>query len=92
MRGMEQPACTTLMHLRGQARATTVPSYQDLVVAYSGSGKASRLESALRGPMSNMLPHEEVDVLVAWVQGGADRAKYETDGQAGAGQALHDLP
>ena len=31
-------------------------SYEDLVIAYSGSGKHSRLESALRGPMSTMLP------------------------------------
>ena len=32
---------------------------QDLVVAYSGSGTVSRLEGALRGPMSTMLPPEE---------------------------------
>ena len=30
-------------------------SYEDLVIAYSGSGKHSRLESALRGPMSTLL-------------------------------------
>jgi len=52
-------------------------SYQDIVVAYTGSGKGSRLESALRGPMSNMLPADEVGTVVTWVQGGADRAKYE---------------
>ena len=28
-------------------------STEDLIVAYSGSGKGSRLESALRGPMSS---------------------------------------
>ena len=54
-------------------------SYDDIVVAYSGSGKASRLESALRGPMSTMLSTDEVNIVVAWVQQGADRAKYETD-------------
>ena len=54
-------------------------SYQDIVVAYSGSGKASRLESALRGPMSSMLRPEEVNVIIAWVHEGADRAKYERD-------------
>ncbi|TAK68794.1 MAG: hypothetical protein EPO19_07945, partial [Betaproteobacteria bacterium] len=37
-------------------------SYDDLVIAYSGSGKGSRLESALRGPMSNMLPPDELNV------------------------------
>src|SRR3972149_1658523 len=54
-------------------------SYQDLVVAYSGSGKGSRLESALRGPMSSMLPPDEVTTVIAWVQDGANRAKYEKD-------------
>lgn len=53
-------------------------SYQDLVVAYTGSGEASRLESALRGPMSTMLPGEELDTIVAWVQNGSDRDEYET--------------
>jgi len=50
---------------------------QDLIVAYSGSGKASRLETALRGPMSTMLPRDEVTVVVDWVQGNANRATYE---------------
>ena len=54
-------------------------SYDDLVIAYTGSGKGSRLESALRGPMSSMLPPEELGGLVSWVQQGADKAKYETD-------------
>jgi hypothetical protein len=53
-------------------------SYDDLVIAYTGSGKGSRLESALRGPMSNMAPPDELGVLVAWVQQGADKDKYET--------------
>jgi len=54
-------------------------SYQDLVVAYAGSGKRSRLEAALQGPMSGMLPHDEINALVVWVQEGADRARYERD-------------
>jgi hypothetical protein len=52
-------------------------SYQDIVVAYSGSGKASRLESALRGPMSAMLPRDELNTVIGWAQTGADRAGYE---------------
>ncbi len=52
---------------------------QDLVVAYSGSGTVSRLEGALRGPMSTMLPPEERTVVVDWVHAGADRAGYERD-------------
>ncbi len=53
-------------------------SYQDIVVAYSGSGKGSRLESALLGPMSTMLPRDERDVLIAWANEGAKQANYET--------------
>ncbi|MBI4291588.1 MAG: hypothetical protein HY661_08925 [Betaproteobacteria bacterium] len=54
-------------------------SYDDLVIAYSGSGKGSRLESALRGPMSSMLPADESSNLVTWVQKGADRDVYEKE-------------
>jgi hypothetical protein len=52
-------------------------SYDDIVIAYSGSGKASRLEAALRGSMAVMLPKEELGPIVAWVQEGADRAGFE---------------
>ncbi len=54
-------------------------SYQDIVIAYSGSGKGSRIESALRGPMSAMLPAEESAVLVRWVQDGTSRTTYDQD-------------
>jgi len=53
-------------------------SYQDMVITYSGSGKDSRLESALRGSMSVMLPRDELAVITSWVQKGADRAAYES--------------
>lgn len=53
-------------------------SYEDMVITYSGSGKDSRLESALRGSMSVMLPKEELTVITSWVQKGSDRATYET--------------
>ena len=54
-------------------------TYDDIVVAYAGSGKGSRLESALRGPMSTMLPRDESQAMIAWVQQGGDRAKYDKD-------------
>jgi hypothetical protein len=54
-------------------------SYDDVVIAYSGSGKSSRLEAALRGPMSSMLPPEDLNKLVGWAQKGADREVYDTD-------------
>src|SRR3974390_3951874 len=41
-------------------------SYQDIVVAYAGSGKGSRLESALRGPMSTMLPADDRSIVINW--------------------------
>ena len=53
-------------------------TYNDLIIAYTGSGKGSRLESALRGPMSNMLPADETKAVISWVQGGADRANYDS--------------
>ncbi len=52
-------------------------SYEDIVIAYSGSGKGSKLESALRGPMSAMLPREEMTPIITWVQEGAKREDYE---------------
>ena len=57
-----------------------IMTIDDLIVAYSGTGKGSRLESALRGPMSTMLPADEVTVVSWWInQGGASRAGYEKD-------------
>src|SRR5476649_2719477 len=52
-------------------------SYEDIVVAYSGSGKGSRLESALRGPMSGMLPAEERNTVLAWAAEGGPRPVYD---------------
>lgn len=52
-------------------------SYQDIVIAYTGSGKGSRLESALRGSMAAMLPRDEVGTLVSWVQEGSERGAFE---------------
>jgi len=52
-------------------------TYQDLVIAYSGTGKGSRLESALSGSMSTMLPPDEVATVVEWVQQRAERGVYE---------------
>jgi len=54
-------------------------SYQDIVVAYSGSGKGSRLESALLGPMATMLPADERGVVMAWAAEGAKQPAFERD-------------
>ena len=52
-------------------------TYQDVVVAYRGSGQGSRLEAALRGPMRSMLPPDETAPILSWVQHGAETARYE---------------
>lgn len=52
-------------------------SYEDIVVAYSGSGKGSVLESALSGRMSTMLPPDERASILGWVHDGATKAAYE---------------
>jgi hypothetical protein len=53
-------------------------SYEDVVIAYAGSGKGSKLETALRGPMSAMLPPDEASALVKWVQQGTDHPTYDS--------------
>jgi hypothetical protein len=50
---------------------------EDLIVAYSGSGKGSRLEAALRGPMSAMLPADERNAVMAWAAEGSTRPVYD---------------
>jgi hypothetical protein len=55
-------------------------SVEDLIIAYSGSKSDTRLESALNGPMANMLPGEERNVVIAWVRSGAEQETYATSG------------
>ena len=52
-------------------------SVQDIVISYSGTNEGTRLESALRGPMSNMLGQPELVTMLSWLQEGADRRVYE---------------
>ena len=51
-------------------------SVRDLVIAYSGSKADTRLETALKGPMANMLPAGERNEIIAWVRNGAVEADY----------------
>jgi hypothetical protein len=51
-------------------------SYEDIVVAYAGSDKASAIEDALNGPMSPMLPPAEKDALIKWARAGAAPESY----------------
>ncbi len=52
-------------------------STEDIAIAYSGSKEATRLESALMGPMSGMLPTSERGSLIGWVRRGLDEREYE---------------
>lgn len=52
-------------------------SSRDLVIAYSGSKEETRLEAALKGSMSGMLPVDERSVIFEWVGRGAERDTYQ---------------
>ncbi len=51
-------------------------SVNDIVIAYSGSNDGTVLESALKGPMSNMLPANENIAIVNWVREGTSEEAY----------------
>ncbi|WP_455205064.1 hypothetical protein [Kaarinaea lacus] len=51
-------------------------SVDDLIIAYSGSQSDTRLEAALKGPMSKMLPPEEMNEVIAWVRRGAEEKEF----------------
>jgi len=53
-------------------------SVNDIVIAYSGSNEGTVLESALKGPMSNMLPAEENIAIVNWVREGNSEEAYNS--------------
>jgi hypothetical protein len=53
-------------------------SVDDLIIAYSGSKNATRLEAALKGPMSGMLPADEKGKILAWIHKGATKEGYDT--------------
>jgi hypothetical protein len=52
-------------------------SVDDIAIAYSGSKEATKLESALMGPMSGMLPNDERGSVIGWVRRGMDAKEYE---------------
>src|SRR5579859_7647926 len=50
---------------------------EDIAISYRGNRASTRLETALQGPMSRMLPAEEGSAIIGWVHGGLDKAAYE---------------
>ena len=55
-------------------------SVDDWIIAYSGSKSDTRMESALNGPMANMLPGGERAEIIAWVRSGAEKDTYTSSG------------
>ena len=53
-------------------------SVKDIEIAYSGSKDDTRLEAALKGPMSGMLPADERATISDWVRRGTDETEYES--------------
>lgn len=53
-------------------------SVRDIQIAYSGNQSASRIETALKGPMRGMLPDQERATIIGWVRDGASEADYNT--------------
>jgi len=50
----------------------------DLMIAYSGNPEGSKLETALRGSMADMLPPERREVIFEWLHAGADMEVFDT--------------
>jgi len=55
-------------------------SVNDLIIAYSGSKSDTKIESALKGPMANMLPPAERNKIIAWVRSGAHEKDFTSSG------------
>ncbi len=51
-------------------------SVDDIKITYSGGSGTTKLESALQGPMSSMLPQRDLATLLDWIRGGADKKTY----------------
>lgn len=52
-------------------------SAEDIRTAYHGSETDTRLETALKGAMAEMLPAEERELIFKWVKDGSTRDGYE---------------
>lgn len=53
-------------------------SVDDIIISYSGSSEGTKLEAALQGPMSSMLPVGDAATVVRWIRSGADKEGYES--------------
>lgn len=53
-------------------------SVEDIIISYGGSSQGTRLEAALQGPMSAMLPESEAEKITDWISDGAGKTVYES--------------
>ena len=51
-------------------------SVDDIIISYSGSSEGTKLEAALQGPMSSMLPAGDAAEVVSWIKDGAGKEEY----------------
>ena len=52
-------------------------SVDDIKITYSGNTEVTALESALRGPMSGMLPQKDLATVLDWIRDGANKRRYD---------------
>ena len=51
-------------------------SVEDIKITYSGNLETTQLENALRGPMSGMLPQQDLTTILDWIRDGADKRTW----------------
>lgn len=54
-------------------------SIEDVASSYYGNRSGTRLEAAIRGPMSGFIDDQDRVVFVAWLKDGAEEEHYEKD-------------
>ena len=52
-------------------------SVDDIIISYRGSPDGTKLEAALQGPMSSMLPAGDAAAVISWIKSGAGKEDYE---------------
>ena len=55
---------------------------EDIVISYGGSSEGTKLEAALQGPMSAMLPESDLEVILNWIGNGALQEEYDASVQS----------
>jgi hypothetical protein len=52
-------------------------SGKDLMIAYSGNPEGTKMETALRGAMQDMLPPEKREVIFTWLHDGSKQEEFD---------------